>query len=140
MAITFMEAKNRLMQINKKEKEVRILSTKIESMERYLQNATVSYDPAPKTASGKERSEIIAELVDMKEKFVELLHDIEISRLELIHEIENLDNEEHAYYLKMRYIYGLDYKQIAYQEHYNIQWVKKKVINATKFYAEHICV
>lgn len=136
MGLTYAEAKNRLMQINKKEKEARILSTKIESIERYLQNATVNYDPAPKTASRKERSEIIAELVDMKDKFVELLHDIEISRLELIHEIENLDNEEHAYYLKMRYIYGLDYKQIAYQEHYSYDRAKRKVIEATRYYAE----
>lgn len=139
MALTYVDAKNRLMQINRKEREARILLRKVESMQRFLENNSTSVIVMNSNQGSKrERTEIVAEYMDLKDQFNYLLKEIELARLELIHEIESLENDEHVYYLKMRFVYGLGYQQIAYQEHYNVYWVQKKIIAATKYYAENI--
>lgn len=116
-------------------RECKFLAKQISEREALIQGSNGSLIKIPDSGSQGTRSALIAGLVDLQETKYRKLLEMELAGLEILSKIDRLDDKNLVHYLKLHFIYGLNYLQISNEVHYSIRQTKNFMIRSINYFS-----
>lgn len=106
------------------EKRIQLLDEEIAEVEEEQDKCTAELDGMPRgTAQSDKVGELATTLADLKWDLVDLRNEAWKTRARILHTIVSVDDEDYQQLLKLRYIEGMHWNDIADTMYYTRRWV-----------------
>lgn len=119
--MTVKEYLNQYLILNKR---IQLLDEEIAEVEEEQDKCTAELDGMPRgTAQSDKVGELATTLADLKWDLVDLRNEAWKTRARILHTIVSVDDEDYQQVLKLRYIKGMHWNDIADTMYYTRRWV-----------------